>query len=59
MPDGLLSILLIVLVVAILWVVLKFILKLTMKIFSCGCLLILVVGGLLFLSGYLSITPSF
>lgn len=52
MPD-ITMILIGLLVLAILWVGLKFIFKLTMKIFSCGCVLILVIGAILFFSGYL------
>lgn len=58
MPD-LTTIIIAIIVVAIIWMAIKFIFKLTAKIFSCGCLLILVVGGLLFFFGYLQITPSF
>lgn len=54
MPDGFISILLIVLVVAIVWMVIKFVFKLTTKIFSCGCLLILAIGAVLFFAGFLS-----
>ena len=53
MPD-LNMILIGIIVVAIIWLVIKFILKLTVKIFSCGCLLILVIGAILFFSGYLN-----
>jgi hypothetical protein len=53
MPD-LEMILVGILIVIILWVGIKFIFKLTMKIFSCGCVLILVIGAILFLSGYLN-----
>jgi hypothetical protein len=52
MPD-LTMILIGILVLAILWVVLKFLFKLTMRIFSCGCVLILLVGAFIFLSSYL------
>lgn len=54
MPD-LEMILVVILVVVILWVGIKFIFKLTMKIFSCGCALILVIGAILFFSGYLNL----
>lgn len=54
MPD-LEMILVGILVVVILWVGIKFIFKLTMKIFSCGCALILVIGAILFFSGYLNL----
>jgi phosphate starvation-inducible membrane PsiE len=59
MPDGILTIFLIILAIAIIWMVIKFVLKLTMRIFSCGCLLILVIGGLLFFFGYLDFIPIF
>ena len=52
--SNLTIILLGIVVLAILWGVIKLIFKLTMQIFSCGCLLILVIGALLFFSGYLS-----
>ena len=57
MPDGLLTILLIILAVTIVWMVVKFVFKLTMRIFSCGCLLILVIGGFLFFFDYLDFLP--
>ena len=53
MPD-LTLILIGIIVFATIWMVIKLIFKLTMKIFSCGCLLILVIGAFLFFSGYLS-----
>jgi len=58
MPD-LTTVLIAISVLAIIWLVIKFVFKLTMRIFSCGCLLILVIGGLLFFSGYLHFSPSF
>ena len=58
MPD-LTTIIIAIIVLAIIWLAIKFIFKLTAKIFSCGCLLILLIGGLLFLTGYLEITPNF
>ena len=52
MPDF--SMILIgILVIVILWVVFKFLFKLTMKIFSCGCVMIFLMGALLFLGSYL------
>lgn len=51
MPD-LTMILIAILVLGILWLLIKFIFKLTVRIFSCGCLLILVIGAFLFLGGY-------
>lgn len=53
MPD-ITTILIGILVIAILWVGIKFIFKLTMKIFSCGCVLILIIGAILFFSGSFS-----
>jgi len=58
MPD-LPTILIAILVVAIIWLVIKLVFKLTLRIFSCGCLLILVIGGILFFTGYLRLNPSF
>ena len=52
MPD-LTLILVGILVVAILWIAIKFIFKLTMKIFTCGFLVIIAIVALLFFSGYL------
>ena len=49
--DELLPILLVVLAIAILWVLLKFAVKLGLKIFTCGCLVILAVAlAMVFLS---------
>jgi len=59
MPEGLLTILLIVLAIAVVWTVVKLIFKLTMRIFSCGCLLILAIGVLLYFTGYLQFSTSF
>lgn len=50
MTDQLLNILLIILAIGIVWGALKFIFKLTMKVFSCGLILILIIGGLILLS---------
>jgi hypothetical protein len=55
MLDQLVSLLILVLVIALIWIVLKFILKLTAKVFSCGCLAIVVIGGLLILLRYLEV----
>jgi hypothetical protein len=51
MPD-LTMILIGILVLGVFWLLIKFIFKLTVRIFSCGCLLILVIGAFLFLGGY-------
>jgi hypothetical protein len=53
MPDITL-ILIGILVLAVMWLVLKTIFKLTMKIFSCGCILILIVGAVILFSGFLN-----
>jgi hypothetical protein len=53
MPD-LTLILIGIIVVAIIWMVIKFIFKLTIKLFSCGCLLILVIGAILVYNGYVN-----
>ena len=55
MFEQLVSLLILVLVIAVIWIVLKYVLKLTAKIFSCGCLTVLVVGGLLVLLRYLEV----
>jgi hypothetical protein len=54
MPD-ITTILIAILVIAIIWMLIKFVFKLTMRIFSCGCLLIFIIGGLWFVFGYLQI----
>lgn len=53
-----LTILIIILVVAALWTVLKFALKLTSTVFSCGCLVILVIGAILLALGFIEM-PAF
>jgi hypothetical protein len=55
MPD-ITTIMIGIIIILIFWVLLKYIFKLTMKIFSCGCVLILVIGAILFFSGYLGFT---
>jgi hypothetical protein len=52
MPD-LTTIIIGVIVVIILLVILKFLLKLGVKIFSCGCLVIVLIGVFLYFSGSL------
>jgi hypothetical protein len=54
MPD-ITTILIGILILVILWVGIKFIFKLTAKIFSCGCALILIIGAILFFTGNLNI----
>lgn len=52
MIEQLLPFILILLVIGLVWVVIKLILKLTAKIFSCGCVVIILVALLIFfLSG--------
>ena len=55
MPD-LTMILIGILAVIIIWTAIKFIFKLTMKIFSCGCLLILLIGAFLVFGGYIGLS---
>lgn len=50
MADQILTILVVILVIAVLWVLLKAILKLTVKVFTCGLILILVIGGIILLT---------
>ena len=56
MPDIITTILVGLLIVAILWVLLKLVFRLTMRIFSCGCVLIVVIAAILFFSGAISIS---
>jgi hypothetical protein len=42
--DVLITLFLILFVVGIIWIVLRFILNLTMRIFSCGCSIILFIA---------------
>jgi hypothetical protein len=44
MIEQLIPILLVFLVVGLIWTLLKFVLKLTAKIFSCGCLVIILIS---------------
>ena len=55
---ALLTTLLILLILAIIWLVIKFVFKLTLTIFSCGCLLILVIGALIFFASYFATAPA-
>ena len=48
----------IILVIALLWTLIKFALKLTSKVFSCGCLVVLVIGVILLILGVIEI-PAF
>ena len=53
LAESFLSIIFILIAVAVVWIVLKLIFKITAKIFSCGCLVILIIGGLIFVGGSL------
>lgn len=46
-PSTLEQIFLFLLALIIVWIIVRFLLRLTMRIFSCGCSLILLVGLLL------------
>jgi hypothetical protein len=48
MFESLAPVLIALLVIVVIWVLLKFILKLTVKIFSWGCLMIFILGAVLF-----------
>jgi hypothetical protein len=58
MTDQLIPILVFILVIGLIWTLLKFVLKLTSKVFSCGCLGIVVIGLLLFAFGLVEL-PAF
>ena len=47
--DQLLPFLIILLAVALIWLLIKLLLKLTAKIFSCGCIVLLIIAVLVFL----------
>lgn len=51
MIEQIFPILLGLLILGLIWTLVKFILKLTSKIFSCGCLIILVIGAFIFFLG--------
>lgn len=51
MIEQLFPFILILLVIGLVWVVIKLILKLTAKIFSCGCVVIILVAVLIFFLG--------
>jgi hypothetical protein len=53
MLEQLISLLLILMAVGLVWILLKFVMKLTAKVFSCGFVVIVVLGGLYFLLQYL------
>ncbi len=53
-----LTLLIIILLIALLWTLVKFAFKLTSKVFSCGCLVILAIGAILLALGFIEI-PAF
>ncbi len=55
MTDQLLTILLVILAIGLVWWLLKAVLRLTMKVFSCGLLILLAIGALLFLGSNIEI----
>lgn len=52
MPEQLITALIIILGLALLWIILKAVLKLTLKVFSCGLILLLVIGALVYAADY-------
>jgi hypothetical protein len=58
-PSTLTEIFLLILALVIAWIIVRFLLRLTMRIFSCGCSLIILLGVLLLilnLSGVLQLS---
>lgn len=53
-----LEILIAILVFIVLWVIIRFILKLALKIFTCGCVMILLLGVALLAANYF-LGPNF
>ncbi len=53
-----LTIIIIILLISLLWTLVKFVLKLTSQVFSCGCLVILIIGAILLALGFIEI-PAF
>jgi hypothetical protein len=51
MVEQLLPYVLILLVIGLVWFLINLLLKLTVKIFSCGCLVLLVIAVIVFLLG--------
>lgn len=58
MTEQLLPVLVFLLVVGIIWILLKFVLKFTVKIFSCGCVVILAIALILYAFGFIEL-PTF
>jgi len=58
MIDQLVPILIFILVIGLIWTLLKFTLKITVKVFSCGCVVILAIGLLVYALGLVDL-PSF
>jgi hypothetical protein len=55
MIDQFMPILIFFIVIGLIWILLKFALKLTIKVFSCGCFVIVVIGLLLFAFGFVEL----
>lgn len=55
MIDQFMPILIFFIVIGLIWILLKFALRLTVKVFSCGCLVIVVIGLLLFAFGFVEL----
>lgn len=53
--DQLLPILLVILAIVVLWTLLKFVAKLGIKIFTCGIVLIIIIGLVIFILNLMDI----
>jgi len=51
--DSMINIFLVLLILVVIWILFRFILRLTVKVFSCGCILIVLIGVIFFLFNYL------
>jgi hypothetical protein len=58
MIEQFLPYLIVLLVIGVIWILLKFVLKLTVKVFSCGCMVLVVIGIILLVLGFIEI-PAF
>jgi len=56
--ESLYQILFLILILAVIWIVLRMVLRIAMKIFACGCVLILALGGILFVLNYINNTGA-
>jgi hypothetical protein len=56
--ESLYQILFLILILAAIWIVLRMVLRIALKIFACGCILILVLGGILFVLNYINSTGA-